>query len=35
MQAERDKAMDAMHPAAMGRAGYWFYSELSDFNMLT
>jgi hypothetical protein len=24
MQAERDKALDAMHPAAMGRAGYWF-----------
>jgi hypothetical protein len=24
IQAERDKALDAMHPAAMGRAGYWF-----------
>ena len=24
MQAERDKAMAAMHPAAMERAGYWF-----------
>lgn len=34
MQAERDKALDAMHPAAMGRAGYWFYGGLSDFKML-
>jgi hypothetical protein len=24
MQAERDKALAAMHPAAMERAGYWF-----------
>ncbi len=24
IQAERDKALNAMHPAAMGRAGYWF-----------
>ncbi len=24
MQAERDKALASMHPAAMGRAGYWF-----------
>ena len=24
MQAERDKALAATHPAAMGRAGYWF-----------
>jgi len=24
MQAERDKAYNAMHPAAMERAGYWF-----------
>jgi hypothetical protein len=24
MQAERDKAFNEMHPAAMGRAGYWF-----------
>ena len=25
MQADRDKALAAMHPAAMGRAGYWFH----------
>jgi hypothetical protein len=24
MQAERDKALNEMHPAAMERAGYWF-----------
>jgi hypothetical protein len=24
-QARRDKALAAMHPAAMERAGYWFY----------
>jgi hypothetical protein len=24
MQADRDKALAAMHPAAMERAGYWF-----------
>jgi hypothetical protein len=24
MQSERDKALAGMHPAAMGRAGYWF-----------
>src|SRR5580704_16241141 len=24
-QAERDKALTAMHPAAMERAGYWFH----------
>jgi hypothetical protein len=24
MQAERDKGLAAMHPAHMGRAGYWF-----------
>jgi hypothetical protein len=24
MQAERDKAFNEMHPATMGRAGYWF-----------
>ncbi len=24
MRAERDKAYNDMHPAAMGRAGYWF-----------
>jgi hypothetical protein len=23
-QAKRDKALDAMHPSAMERAGYWF-----------
>jgi hypothetical protein len=34
MQAERDKALDAMHPAAMGRAGYWFHSDASDFSIL-
>src|SRR5271165_164780 len=25
MQADRDKALAAMHPAAMERAGYWFH----------
>ena len=25
IQAERDKALAAMHPAAMERAGYWFH----------
>ena len=29
MQAERDKALNEMHPAAMERAGYWF-REASD-----
>jgi hypothetical protein len=35
MQAERDKALAAMHPAAMERAGWWFYGGFSDFNMLS
>ena len=26
-QAERDKALAAMHPAAMQRAGYWFHES--------
>jgi hypothetical protein len=34
-QAERDKALLAMHPAAMERAGYWFYSRLRDFSRLS
>jgi hypothetical protein len=34
MQAERDKAFNEGHPATLGRAGYWFYSDLSGFNML-
>jgi hypothetical protein len=25
IQADRDKALAAMHPSAMGRAGYWFH----------
>lgn len=27
-QAERDKALAAMHPAAMERAGYWFHEVI-------
>jgi hypothetical protein len=34
MQAERDKALAAMHPAAMERAGYWFYISYRYFNGL-
>jgi len=34
MQAERDKAYNAMHPAAMERAGYWFKYGTSNFNIL-
>jgi hypothetical protein len=35
MQAERDKAYNEMHPAAMGRADYWFYGPPSNFNRLS
>ena len=35
IQAIREKQEAAMHPAAMERAGYWFYSGHSDFNMLS
>jgi hypothetical protein len=34
MQAEREKAEAAMHPAAMERAGYWFLIANRDFNGL-
>jgi hypothetical protein len=33
-QQTREKAEDAMHPAAMGRAGWWFYGGICDFNVL-
>jgi hypothetical protein len=34
MQAERQKAETAMRPAAMERAGYWFYIRCRYINML-
>ena len=34
MQAERQKAETAMRPAAMERAGYWFYSRCLYINTL-
>ncbi len=35
LQGERVKAATALRPAAMERAGYWFYSDMSMINDLT
>jgi hypothetical protein len=34
LQAERQKAEDAARPAAMQRAGYWFYKAANNYNRL-
>ncbi len=34
IQATHAKQLADQHPAAMERAGYWFYDDLSDFNRL-
>src|SRR5690242_11575661 len=35
LQAERTKAEKELRPAAMERAGYWFYNDANDFNILS